>query len=53
MLYTEMVTTGAVLHGDRERLLAFDPAEHPVALQLGGDDPADLATCARIAEDMG
>ena len=38
-----MLTTGAILHGDRERLLAFDPAEHPVALQLGGSDPADLA----------
>ena len=39
LLYTEMVTTGAVLHGDRERLIGFDPAEHPVALQLGGSDP--------------
>jgi tRNA-dihydrouridine synthase A len=53
LLYTEMVTTGAVLHGDRERLLGFDAAEHPVALQLGGSDPADLAACARIAEDWG
>jgi len=52
-LYTEMVTTGAVLHGDRERLLAYNPEEHPVALQLGGSDPADLAACARIAEDWG
>jgi tRNA-dihydrouridine synthase A len=52
-LYTEMVTTGAVLHGDRERLLGFDPAEHPVALQLGGSDPADLAAAARIGEDLG
>ena len=52
-LYTEMVTTGAVLHGDRERLLGFDPAEHPVALQLGGSDPADLAASARIGEDLG
>ncbi|MEQ8265703.1 MAG: tRNA dihydrouridine(20/20a) synthase DusA, partial [Parvibaculum sp.] len=51
--YTEMVTTGAVLHGDRERLLGFDPAEHPVALQLGGSDPADLAEAARIAEGFG
>ncbi|MFD0938115.1 tRNA-dihydrouridine synthase, partial [Methylobacterium trifolii] len=42
-LYTEMVTTGAVLHGPRERLLGFAPAEHPVAVQLGGSDPADLA----------
>ncbi|RUQ62066.1 tRNA dihydrouridine(20/20a) synthase DusA [Azospirillum doebereinerae] len=53
LLYTEMVTTGAVLHGDRERLLGFDAVEHPVALQLGGSDPADLAACARIAEDWG
>ncbi|HYF86438.1 tRNA dihydrouridine(20/20a) synthase DusA [Azospirillum sp.] len=53
LLYTEMVTTGAVLHGDRERLLGFDAAEHPVALQLGGSDPADLASCARIAEEWG
>ncbi|MHA7815467.1 MAG: tRNA dihydrouridine(20/20a) synthase DusA [Pseudohaliea sp.] len=53
-LYTEMVTTGALIHGDRERLLAFDrAAEHPVALQLGGSDPADLARCARFAEDAG
>ena len=52
-LYTEMVTTGAVLHGDRERLLGFDPAEHPVALQLGGSDPRDLAASARIGEDLG
>src|SRR5918998_4736703 len=51
--YTEMVTTGAVLHGDRERLLGFDPAEHPVALQLGGSDPRELAAAARIGEDMG
>lgn len=53
LLYTEMVTTGALMHGDRARLLAFDPAEHPVALQLGGSDPAALAECARIAEDFG
>jgi tRNA-dihydrouridine synthase A len=53
LLYTEMVTTGAVLHGDRMRLLGFDPAEQPVALQLGGSDPRDLARCARIAEDFG
>lgn len=52
-LYTEMVTTGAVLHGDRDRLLGHDPAEHPVALQLGGSDPADLAEAAGIAEDFG
>ena len=53
LLYTEMVTTGAVIHGDRERLLGYDPAEHPVALQLGGSDPADLATSARIGADLG
>ena len=53
LLYTEMITTGAVLHGDRARLLAFDRAEHPVALQLGGSDPGQLAQCARIAEDLG
>jgi len=53
-LYTEMVTTGALIHGDRERLLAFDPGiEQPVALQLGGSDPADLARCARFAEAAG
>ena len=46
LLYTEMVTTGAVLHGDRARLLGFDPDEHPVALQLGGSDPRALAACA-------
>jgi tRNA-dihydrouridine synthase A len=51
--YTEMITTGAVLHGDRARLLAFDRAEHPVALQLGGSDPRQLAQCARIAADLG
>ncbi len=53
LLYTEMVTTGAVLHGDRERLLGFDDLEHPVALQLGGSDPADLAAAARIGADLG
>src|SRR6202165_1717960 len=53
LLYTEMITTGAVICGDRVRLLAYDPAEHPVALQLGGCDPKALAQCARIAEDMG
>jgi tRNA-dihydrouridine synthase A len=52
-LYTEMLTTGAVLHGDRARLLAFSPAEHPVALQLGGSDPADLAQAARIGAEAG
>jgi tRNA-dihydrouridine synthase A len=53
LLYTEMVTTGAVLHGDRTRLIGFDPAEQPVALQLGGCDPAALARCARIGADFG
>ena len=53
LLYTEMITTGAVLHGDRQRLLRFDEAERPVALQLGGSDPRDLAKSARIAQDFG
>jgi hypothetical protein len=53
LLYTEMVTTGAVLHGDRERVLGFDDVEHPVALQLGGSEPADLAAAARIGADLG
>jgi tRNA-dihydrouridine synthase A len=52
-LYTEMLTTGAILHGDRNRLLGFDASEHPVALQLGGSAPSDLATAARIGEDFG
>jgi tRNA-dihydrouridine synthase A len=53
LLYTEMLTTGAVIHGDRARLLDFDPAELPVALQLGGSEPADLALAARIGADLG
>jgi tRNA-dihydrouridine synthase A len=53
LIYTEMITTGAVLHGDRTRLLAYDAAEHPVALQLGGSDPHALAECASIAQDLG
>jgi tRNA-dihydrouridine synthase A len=53
LLYTEMLTTGAVLHGDRARLLRFDPVEHPLALQLGGSDPRALAQCARIGADAG
>lgn len=53
LLYTEMLTTGAVLHGDRSRLLRYDPAEHPLALQLGGADPVALAACARIGADLG
>jgi tRNA-dihydrouridine synthase A len=53
LLYTEMVTTGAILHGDRSYLLDFDPSEHPIAFQVGGDDPVALAQCARIVEDHG
>lgn len=53
LLYTEMVTTGALLHGNRTRFLKFDPAEHPVALQLAGNDPSELSACARMAEDEG
>ena len=52
-LYTEMVTTAAVLRGDPARLLAFSPAEHPLALQIGGSEPGDCAAAARIAQDMG
>jgi tRNA-dihydrouridine synthase A len=53
LLYTEMLTTGAVLHGDRSRLLRYDAAEHPLALQLGGSDPRALAACARMGADCG
>ena len=53
LLYTEMVTAPAVIHGDRARLLDFDAAEHPLAIQLGGSDPAQLANAARIAADWG
>jgi len=53
LLYTEMITTPAILHGDRERLLGYDATEHPVALQLGGSEPADLAAAAKIGEDYG
>lgn len=53
LLYTEMVTAPAVIHGDRERLLGFDPVEHPVALQLGGSEPDDLAQAARIGAELG
>ncbi|MGH6642345.1 MAG: tRNA dihydrouridine(20/20a) synthase DusA [Bradyrhizobium sp.] len=52
-LYTEMLTTGAIIHGDRARLLGFDASEHPVALQLGGSEPRDLATAAQIGEQFG
>ena len=53
LLYTEMVTSAAVVHGDRARLLGYDPIEHPVALQLGGADPKELAEAARIGADFG
>jgi tRNA-dihydrouridine synthase A len=53
LLYTEMLTTGAVLHGDRARLLRYDAAEHPLALQLGGCDPKALAACAKIGAELG
>ncbi|MBX9713929.1 MAG: tRNA-dihydrouridine synthase, partial [Pseudomonadaceae bacterium] len=53
LLYTEMVTTGALLHGDRQRFLRYSECEHPLALQLGGSNPADLAACARLAADVG
>jgi tRNA-dihydrouridine synthase A len=52
-LYTEMITTGALLHGDVARHLAFHPAEGPVGLQLGGSEPAELASCARLGEQYG
>ena len=53
LLYTEMVTTGAIIHGDVERHLRFDASEHPVALQLGGSVPGELASCSKIAEAYG
>jgi tRNA-dihydrouridine synthase A len=53
LLYTEMVTTGALIHGDSHRFLQFNAEEHPLALQLGGSNPQDLATCAKMAEDYG
>ncbi|NOQ94867.1 MAG: tRNA dihydrouridine(20/20a) synthase DusA [Methylophaga sp.] len=53
LLYTEMVTTGAIIHGQRERFLGHDVSEHPLALQLGGSDPQALAKCAKLAEDAG
>jgi tRNA-dihydrouridine synthase A len=53
LLYTEMVTTGALLHGDQDRFLRYNDDEHPVALQLGGSEPADLAQCARTAKQWG
>ena len=53
LLYTEMVTTGAILHGNAQRHLGFHEDEHPVALQLGGSDPQQLASCSKIAEEFG
>jgi tRNA-dihydrouridine synthase A len=53
LLYTEMVTAPAILHGDREKLLGFSPEEKPLVLQVGGDDPQQLAVCAKVAEDLG
>ncbi|MEM9807074.1 MAG: tRNA dihydrouridine(20/20a) synthase DusA [Cyanobacteria bacterium P01_D01_bin.56] len=53
LLYTEMVTAQAILYGDRNKLLGFDPAEKPLSLQIGGDNPQLLAQCAQIAEEMG
>lgn len=53
LLYTEMVTTGALIHGDKDRHLAYNDSEHPIALQLGGSNPQELALCAKMAEDYG
>lgn len=53
LLYTEMVTSMAILHGDKQKLLGFDKSEHPIALQIGGDNPQDLAKCAQIAAEFG
>ncbi|NOQ36561.1 MAG: tRNA dihydrouridine(20/20a) synthase DusA, partial [Methylococcaceae bacterium] len=53
LLYTEMVTTGALIHGNQHRFLQFNAEEHPLALQLGGSNPADLALCAKMAADYG
>src|SRR5690554_2603887 len=53
LLYTEMVTTGALIHGDTRRFLRFDPAEQPVALQIGGSVPDELARCAALAQEYG
>lgn len=53
LLYTEMITTGALIHGDAARFLRYHAAEHPLAIQLGGSDPAELAVCAKMAEDCG
>jgi tRNA-dihydrouridine synthase A len=53
LMYTEMVTSMAILNGDKQKLLGFDRSEHPLALQIGGDNPPDLAKCAQIAEEFG
>jgi tRNA-dihydrouridine synthase A len=53
LLYTEMITTAALIHGDYQRFLSFDPIEHPVALQLGGSEPVKLAYCAKLGADFG
>ena len=53
LLYTEMVTADAVIHGDRRRLIGFSDEEHPIALQLGGSDPVKLAEAARIGAELG
>ncbi|OUR92567.1 tRNA dihydrouridine(20/20a) synthase DusA [Gammaproteobacteria bacterium 42_54_T18] len=53
LLYTEMITTGAIIHGDKERHLGFNTEEHPIAVQLGGSNPSDLAQCSKICEDYG
>ncbi|MFM8296560.1 MAG: tRNA dihydrouridine(20/20a) synthase DusA [Microcystaceae cyanobacterium] len=53
LLYTEMITCAAIVHGDRQKLLGYSPAEHPLSLQLGGDDPQQLALCAEIGQDWG
>lgn len=53
ILYTEMVTTGAIIHGDAKRHLDFNQEEHPIVLQLGGSNPQDLATCTKMAQDWG
>ena len=53
LLYTEMITTNALIHGDYPRLLAYDSLEHPIALQLGGSEPKSLAHCARLGEEFG
>ncbi len=53
LLYTEMITTGALIHGDRKKYLKYDPIEHPVVLQLGGSNPKDLSSCSKMIEDEG